>query len=193
MLLAVATMLSTSRARAESLPTVRVDFAHVVRDAAKWYEETFLRRAAPPVVSADAPPLGPNGWLGVSPRFSLVARDWDGALPVAGRNVLLVDQMRPSRSSRMVVSRVRLADGKFVPFAQLGAGQWRPDPTLMPRGRVPTDFAAQVGVGWELQVAKSASLAWEFDYTMLLPDDQSSLELTRGRVIGSFLALRTAF
>src|SRR5260370_31074655 len=46
--------------------------------------------------------------FGVSPHVSLIARDWGGAQLLVGR-LSLTDQVRLSRSSRMFITRLRLA------------------------------------------------------------------------------------
>jgi hypothetical protein len=104
-------------------------------------------------------------WLGGSPHLSLVARDWSGAQLLVG-HLMLTDQVRLSRSCRMVLSRVRLADGRIAPFGQIGLGQWRVDTDLMPAMHGDSKLAGQLGGGFELAVSRRAALALEIDYTL---------------------------
>jgi len=63
-----------------------------------------------------------SAWFGVAPRVSFVARDWGGAHSLAGGPVAVTDSVRVTRSCRMVMSRIRLGEGRIVPFAQVGLG-----------------------------------------------------------------------
>src|SRR5262249_11493462 len=44
-------------------------------------------------------------------RLSLIARDWKGAISLAGRGTIPTDQIRLTRSSRMLVGRMSAGDG----------------------------------------------------------------------------------
>jgi hypothetical protein len=123
-----------------------------------------------------------------------VARDWGASQLLVG-NLTVTDQLRLTRSSRMVVSRVRLAEGRLVPFAQLGIGEWRVDRTLVPALPLNQQFAMQAGAGFELTVAPSVVVALEADWTLLMNDDITSQSQTiaRPNLWGSLLAARARF
>jgi hypothetical protein len=139
-------------------------------------------------------PLAERRWVGLAPRMSLVARDWGDSQLLVG-NLTLTDQMRLTRSSRMVVSRVRLAEGRLVPFAQLGVGEWRVDRSIMPALPLDQQLAAQAGAGFELTLTPDVVVAIETDCTLLWNDDTSMqmLAIARGNLWGSLLAARARF
>lgn len=130
--------------------------------------------------------------LGLSPKVSLIARDWGGAQPLVG-HMSVADQIRLSRSSRMVVSRLRLTEGRFSISSQIGLGQWRIDTDLMPIYPREIDTAAQLGGGFEIRLAKRVTLAMELDYTVLYRESHEPRKLTSTNFFGSFLAMRAAF
>jgi hypothetical protein len=130
-------------------------------------------------------------WLGGSPHLSLVARDWSGAQLLVG-HLMLTDQVRLSRSCRMVMSRVRLADGRIAPFAQIGLGQWRVDTDLMPTMHGDSKLAGQVGGGFEVAVSRNAAVALETDYTLPYRE-QGDPGLTASRPWVTFLAAHAKF
>jgi hypothetical protein len=131
-------------------------------------------------------------WFGVSPHVSIVARDWGGAQLLLG-HLTLTDQLRLSRSSRMFVSRVRLADGRFAPFAHVGIGQWRVDTDLMPVLPRDVELATQLGLGFEIAFARQAALALEGDYTILIRDQHEPQMVAAPHLLGAFLAGRAKF
>jgi hypothetical protein len=131
-------------------------------------------------------------WVGPTPRVSLVARDWNASQVLWG-HLTVTDQMRLSRSSRMVVSRLRLAGGRLAPFAQIGVGQWRVDTSVV--ATLPTDveLAGQVGAGFELEVAPFAVIALQADCTFFFPEGREPALLASGHVWGTLLAARARF
>ncbi len=136
---------------------------------------------------------GPVPLVGAEPRISLVARDWSGSRVLVG-DMLATDELRPSRSNRMVVSRLRLAEGRVVPFAQVGVGQWRVDPTIMPLLPREQDLAAQGGFGFELMLSRATALAVEADWTLLLPTGYGDVIAdTHPAFWGACVAMRTRF
>lgn len=139
-------------------------------------------------------PLAERRWIGLAPRMSLVARDWGASQLLVG-NLTVTDQLRLTRSSRMVVSRVRLAEGRLVPFAQLGLGEWRVDRSLVPTLPLNQQLAAQAGAGVELTIAPSFAVALEADWTLLWNDDLAlqSQTMARPNLWGSLLAARARF
>jgi hypothetical protein len=131
-------------------------------------------------------------WFGLSPHVSLIARDWGSAQLLLG-HLALTDQLRLSRSSRMVVTRVRLADGRFAPFAHVGLGQWRVDTDLMPVLPRDVELATQVGGGFELAFSRRAALAIEADHTILIRERHEPQMIATPYVWGAFLAARAVF
>jgi hypothetical protein len=104
------------------------------------------------------------------------------------------DELRPTRSNRMVVSRVRLADGLVAPFAQLGLGEWRVDPTVLPALPPEQELAAQAGLGFEVSLSPATVVAFEADWTLLLPGNGNDVIAdTHPSFWGACLALRDRF
>jgi hypothetical protein len=136
---------------------------------------------------ADTPP-----WLGTALRVSLVARDW-GASQVLWGHLSLTDQMRLTRSTRMVVSRVRFANGRIAPFGQLGLGQWRIDQSVLPTLPGDAHPAAQVGGGFEFELVPHATIAVEGDCTMLYRESREPEALAVAQVASALLAARASF
>ena len=151
-LLVVLLAISAS-SRADTSPRLTVDWPALFKNGTDYLtrkseaEPTSERASA----LAQPPPTLGTAWFGVAPRVSLVARDWGGAKRLAGGQLSLTDAMRLSRSSRMIMSRIRLGDEsmRIVPFAQVGLGQWRVDSELMPQMLKDTELAAQGGAGIE--------------------------------------------
>ncbi len=137
-----------------------------------------------------------NAWFGVAPRVTLVARDWGGAFRLAGDRLSLVDAIRLSSSTRMVMTRVRLSgagSAKIVPFVQLGAGQWRTDPNLLPLTPRDTEVAAQLGAGFEVTLAPMWQLACESSATMLVRDGRAETSIPQTRMWSTSIASRITF
>ncbi len=131
-------------------------------------------------------------WIGTSPHLSLVARDWSGAQLLVG-HLLLTDQMRLSRSCRMVLTRLRLVDGHFSPFLQVGFGQWRVDTDLMPFLPRDVELAEQSGGGFELAMSSNAAIALEADYTILYREEREPQMVAERRPWVTFVAARARF
>jgi hypothetical protein len=124
-------------------------------------QERYDNRSPPP----GSPWLFPNEAVRLA--VSLVARDWGGAQLLVG-HLTLIDQLRLSRSSRMIVTRVRMAQGPIVPFVHVGIGQWRVDTELLPRRPRDVETAAQLGAGFEFAFSHAFALAIEADHTLLI-------------------------
>ena len=107
----------------------------------------------------------------------------------------LTDGMRLSRSSRMIMSRIRLGEQgtRVVPFAQVGLGQWRVDTELMPLTVSDTEIAAQGGAGIEIRIARQWQLAAEIDATVLYREAHEPQHVRTPRMWGTFLASRIEF
>lgn len=148
------------------------------------------------------PELGPattassemgSAWFGVAPKVSFVARDWGGARSIAGGPIAVTDAVRVSRSCRMVMSRIRLGEGRFTPFTQFGLGQWRVDTEIVPHLPRNVELAGQLGAGIEMHLAKGWELAAETDLTVLYREVHEPQQLTAPRMWGTFLATRVEF
>lgn len=192
----IAVSLVATRARADdaSTPRLSIDWgklAEALRDgSAALFAHRWNRGRLERNVPTPAP--GEWKWLGDSPQMSLVARDWGATQLIAGR-LTVTDQMRLSRSIRMVVTRVRLGDGRIMPFAQLGLGQWRIDTDLLPALPRDVELAAQAGGGFELALAPHARIAIEIDYTVLYRETHEPQMVTAPHVLGTFVAARAVF
>jgi hypothetical protein len=143
-------------------------------------------------VQATRGSAGPESFLGTSPRLALVARDW-GASQVLWGTLAVTDQFRLSRSSRMVVSRVRLSEGRLMPFAHLGVGQWRADTSVVPLLSSDVQLAGQLGGGFELEVAPRMIVALEGDCTVLYHEGHDVAALSTGTLWSTLLAARARF
>jgi hypothetical protein len=137
-----------------------------------------------------------NAWFGVAPRVGLVARDWGSAFRLAGDRLSLVDAVRLSASTRMVMTRVRIANperARVVPFIQLGAGQWRTDPNLLPLTPHDTEVAGQLGGGVEVRLASFWQLACESSATMLVRDGRGEGAIPQTKMWSTSMASRLTF
>jgi hypothetical protein len=193
--LALAGSLSTVTATAGGTLRLSVDWSKlesVLREGpdALLPRESFA--PAPEHTQGTAPPVSEPKWFGLSPHVSLIARDWGSAQLLLG-HLTLTDQLRLSRSSRMVVTRVRLADGRFAPFAHVGLGQWRVDTDLMPVLPRDVEVATQIGGGFELAFSRGATLAIEADHTILIREVHEPQMIATPYVWGAFLAARAVF
>lgn len=113
--------------------------------------------------------------IDLAPCATVVLRDWRGSFHVVGAPSLLLDEVRPAASSRMVL--VRLASsGRLVSFAQIGAGEWRADPVLFPMLGASAELAFQVGGGLELRGPAGLGVAAE-GWTMFLYGEGLGAEL----------------
>jgi hypothetical protein len=121
-----------------------------------------------------------------------VARDW-GVSQVLWGHLALTDQFRLSRSSRMVVTRVRLSDGRLTPFVHVGLGQWRADTSILPSMPGDVELAGQLGGGFELEVAPRTVLALEGDCTGLYRQGHDALAFSSGQLWSTLLAARARF
>ncbi len=195
----VAALAVPSRADAETEQQIAVPWDRILERGTTWLLANMEPERSPsdmhPLAEASRalPPaeLG-NAWFGVAPNVAIVARDWGDARRLTGR-LTLTDQLRLSRSSRMVVARVRLGDARFVPFAQLGAGQWRIDTDLMPGWARDTELAAQFGGGFELHLTHGCALALESDYTVLYREQHEPQNIPFPRFWTGFAASRVQF
>jgi hypothetical protein len=188
----LATILCTGRARADDSTGLTVQWGKLV---------DVIHRGSAALLPEKGWQLGREGadtpsdelrWVGLSPHVALIARDWDAARVLVG-HLSPTDQIRLSRSSRMFVTRLRLADGRISPFAQLGLGQWRIDTDLMPVLPRDVELAGQLGGGFELTLSRLAALAVEVDYTLLYRERREPQMVSEPRLWGTFLVARMQF
>lgn len=136
----------------------------------------------------------PAHWLELSPRISLVARDWGESHKIAGgSNLLLTDVMRVTRSSRVLMSRVHLGAGPLVPFVQVAVGQWRIDTNMLPALPGATEAASQVGFGFELAPMRGVRIACESSWTRFWREGRDREALPVTKVFGTLVAARAEF
>ncbi len=93
----------------------------------------------------------------------------------------------------MIVSRVRVSDGRLVPFVQMGLGQWRIDTDLMPGLQRDVEFAGQLGGGLEWAIARGALIALEADSTLLYRAQHEPQMVCQPHLWSSLLAARFEF
>jgi hypothetical protein len=128
--------------------------------------------------------------LGDELHVSIVARDWREAYSLTDGRPLLFDRVRLIRSSRMAVTRVSLAGGRFLPYAEASFGQWRADTELVPWLKSDAEMAGQVAAGFELHVAPRCAFAWDLEETQIYSGQQN---VPATRLFASFAALRADF
>jgi hypothetical protein len=192
---ALAWLSFAERAGADSTLRLQVDWgklAEVIRDGGA----SLFSDAAWPLHGDDRsepPPISEEmRWFRASPHLSLVARDWGGAQLVVG-HLSLTDQWRLTRSSRMLVARVRFAEGRLAPFGQIGLGQWRIDTDLVPSLPRDLELAGQLGSGFELRLAEATTVALEADYTVLYREQHEPQMVCGPHVWAAFIAARSRF
>ena len=100
--------------------------------------------------------------------------------------------------SRMVVTRLRLADGRLTPFVHVGIGQWRADTSVVPSLSTEVQLAGQVGGGFELAIAPRTVIALEADCTALYRESHDGTPtVSSGQALGAtwatLLAARARF
>jgi hypothetical protein len=209
----VATLVATTAAStAQAEPAPSVDWAHVLGDLdalarrgadvldsprcsqAGCQTDTNATASAPERISATSVQTTGTAWFGLAPTFSLVARDWSSAYKVAGSGdrLALVDALRLTSSTRMVLSRVRVNDSRISPFAQVGLGQWRTDPYLLPLTARYTEIAAQAAAGVELRIIGTWQIALETTMTMLYRESRDD-SMPAAQIWSSTFASRVDF
>ncbi len=175
-----------------------VDWNRVLKQGESWViaQAETEREPAPRSLdltrSTSSAALG-SAWVGAAPNVSRVARDWGAARRLAGGPLALTDALRVSRSCRMVMTRMRLGEGRLVPFAQLGLGQWRVDTDFVPHLPRDVELAAQFGAGVEMRLLPGWELAAETDLTVLYREEHEAQQISVPRMWGTFLASRVQF
>ena len=149
--------------------------------------ETAERTSPEHAAAAQPPPL-----FDLSPHASLVARDWRGSTRLVGNRTMLVDDLRPTASNRMVFARLA-TDARFSGFVQAGVGEWRIDTAMFPAARCDSEIAAQIGVGFELHLPRGMRVAGEAQYTMLSRDLHYSADEAAPRMASLVVAVAGHF
>ncbi|MDB4995051.1 MAG: hypothetical protein JWM74_2483 [Myxococcaceae bacterium] len=182
-----------SRTLSESLKWIAMK-----ADAKRDYGDRF-EQGAPMVLLSSARPAAPSPEgkvddtsAGALPRLraSVIARDWGGSYAIVGSD-LPCDNIRLTRSSRMLVSRMSLGDWKITPWAHVAIGEWRYDPNLLPLMPHNQEYATQLSGGLAFELFMSTRLVWEADYTVLLRSSRDPEDLPAVHVIGTFAILET--
>ncbi len=211
----LATMFATSAANADGGGSTRdgrgVDWSRVVTDldrvARQGADVLDSPRCSPSGcetttnATAAAPERGfklnvqdtANELLSFRPALSLVARDWSSSFRVAGDRLALIDAMRLTTSTRMVLTRIRMSDARIAPFAQVGLGQWRTDPFVLPLTPRYEEIAAQAAGGVELRLMGTWQIALETTTTMLYREQQNSRDLPAAHMWSTTFASRVDF
>lgn len=144
----------------------------------------------------DAPPYGAGAerraLVELVPSLSLVARDWRGSVKIMGHRTMLVDELRPTASNRMVVARLATG-GRLTTFGQLGVGEWRIDTVMFPNTRAYSEAAAQIGGGFELALTPSVRVAGEAQYTVLYRDLTYTSDEVAPRMLAFVVAIDGRF
>lgn len=195
---AVTGMLVATPAKAEQ----PVDFMKVLVEADHFFRtgevESGKPKAQPKhdqlMLTLDDPSpknMG-NAWFGVAPKVTLVARDWNQSTKLLGDKMGFIDNVRLAQSTRMVVSRVRLAPTRFTPFMQLGMGQWRVDTRYVPTMAQKVEIAGQLGTGFELRLSRRVQPAAEVSPTTLIRYDVNDQQ-PRNVLYSALVASRIEF
>lgn len=144
-------------------------------------------------VASSLPPAKEKPFVDFSsPRLSVIARDWRGSLRIAGDRTLLVDDLRPTASNRLVVARVA-TDSELTTFVQLGVGEWRIDPAMFPNARSYSEMAGQASTGFELRLPSGLRVAGEAQYTALYRDLHYTSDEVAPRILSFVVALDGRF
>lgn len=192
-LVAVLVALSLSRPALADTARVAVDWERLFERGDAWLRGTPSQDLAPlkvagPPESAPMPLRKANAaWR---PRAQIVLRDWGSALKVTGEKLSMTDLVTLSRSTRMVLGRATFGDGRFVPFIQVGFGQWRVDPalsSLMPYAR---RMATSAGIGGEVELSSHVSAAFEVNLTTLVREGRTADDHPEAHLVTSLFALR---
>lgn len=145
--------------------------------------------AAREVADADA---DRPAFMDLVPNAALVARDWRGSTSLAGQRTMLVDELRPTASNRMLVGRV-MTGGRFTTFAQLGVGEWRVDTAMFPNARAYSEIAAQAGAGFQLALSSHVRAAGEAQYTVLSRSARYAADEVAPRIVAFVFAIDARF
>jgi hypothetical protein len=149
----------------------------------------FMAAAAGPTVASDptahstadatgarlagaerAPLVEQQPFIDFLPNASVIVRDWRGSVKIIGDRTMLVDDLRPTASNRMIVGRIATNEARVSLFAQVGVGEWRVDTVMFPNAVSYSEIAGQIGGGFQLRITPRLHVASELQYTMLYRD-----------------------
>ena len=133
-----------------------------------------------------------SDWVGFRPTASLVARDWASSFRVTGDRLALIDAVRLTSSTRMVLARVRMTDARIAPFVQVGLGQWRTDPYILPLTPRYEEIAGQASAGVEVRLRGTWLVALDSAMTVL-QRDKGDLSLPSAHMWSTSFASRVDF
>lgn len=148
---------------------------------------TTAERLAPKTTDADKPFVDFS-----SPNLALVARDWRGSLKLVGHRTMLVDDLRPTASNRLVVARLA-TDARLSTFVQVGVGEWRIDPAMFPSVGSYSEMAGQLGMGFDLRLPHGLRVAGEAQYTALYRDLHYTPDEVAPRILAFVVAIDGRF
>ena len=123
---------------------------------------------------------------------AIVARDWSQSHVLRG-HALATDDIRLTRSTRMLLWRVSFGDAAVAPFFHAGVGDWRYDLDLLPYAPRNREYAAQFATGVEVHLGPSASLAWEASLNVLLRESREPQNHANPYLTGNIVAYRLKF
>lgn len=174
--------------------TQMVDWTKV--ETAAWlsiFEDEARSRDRRPELASS----GSSAWFKIAPRTSLIARDWGESRTLAGTRLSTTESLRLTRSSRMLITRFELGRGQFSPFVQLGLGQWRTDPNLLPTLPRNTELAAHGGVGFDIEVMPRMLPDWrigvETTLTWLYREVHEPQNIDQTKIVGVMAASKFTF
>jgi hypothetical protein len=113
-------------------------------------------------------------------------------MKLAGDRTLLVDDLRPTASNRLVIARLA-TDARLTTFVQLGVGEWRIDPAMFPNARSYSEVAGQVSAGFELRMRAGLRVAGEAQYTALYRDLHYTSDEVAPRIAAFVVAIDGRF
>jgi hypothetical protein len=200
-IVALVAMLAPKAARADEVGSVEWSKFYAAAEGimrGKFVREEPTSRAAQSSdamarTDARSPGGATNPWFGVDPHVSVVARDWGEGFRLYGAPMALSDQLRLTRSSRMIMSRVRLGNGRIVPFLQVGAGQWRVDTSTLPAMHYDIQIASHAGWGLEAHLARNFDIVAESSSTFIMRDSREPGSVVATRIFGAAFFSRFTF
>ena len=97
----------------------------------------------------------------------------------------------------MALARARFGNGRLVPFVQLGLGEYRIDPDLIPNHMPDTEVATLVGGGFEIHALRERHFGLDFaaetNFTEIIRDAREPQNIPTSRMWNSLVAMRMRF
>lgn len=195
--LSITTFAAREAEAADTTPRNQTTLLGLVEDGNRFVTAAMAgtapsgREATASTANPTAEAVEPPPFVDLLPRASLIARDWRGSMKVAGRTMLL-DDLRPSASQRMVLLRVA-SDARLSPYTQVGAGEWRIDPVLLPALPSRQAMAGTIGAGFELRTRAGIQIAAEADYTFFYREGPVAADDIAPRLLTVLFAAQTSW